>query len=472
VDGDTVIIKGLAANLLSFKGYRVGVLKSSSPASVTPWLDMNSDELKAADWEFLPLPDSYYCNCDTDPTLSVIQVSGSDGALARWPIANMSNDGYQVGLFVFGLAEGIASATTVIDAAVVGDVTVATPAGLRNLTASPASFRTQTALQVAAYGTSSVTFRITDLAGAYDASLPGVAVPDTPLFRADYAPPPGTFAGPTALVVTARDDAGVLDPVTGSAFYVDESLIGIGLSATITGDGLLVASGSAFVEGFDVLSGWELTAEPDGGGAPVSIASMSIPAKDEVIGKVDSALLNATGVTLRLSVKDTAGNEKVQAEWIRIPLMPVLKVAPTVLTPNGDGKGDEATIEVKLNQPIAGGTMSILPPGGGPAVKTEPLPSSGSAAYIWNGGTSSDGDYTVRVVATPASGGADEIRTAEIMLRRTAVEASDIISASTSPIPRPYFDLPVRGSGLFDIPFDFTWSLKKAGTGEDGDVIE
>ncbi len=461
VDGNAVSIRGTAANLMSWQGYRVGVRAASGGSSTSPWVGLSASDLSATGWTFLRTPEATRRTLDGDVTQGELQVT--DGVLATWPIASFANGPYDLGLFVLGFAGDTTSATTVLDAALVSGIAIDSPPGLRRLFASPNPFRDATTLEVSGFGSATtIDFVAVDLnSPSMTLTVTGFRVGDSPVFRGVLNL--GTSGSPRPFGLIATDPSSAVSPAFGTALYVpDNSLIVAAVGADLDADGIIAITGTAKVDQPDVLSDWVLEAIPAGGVSRL-LGRSSLRAENELLTSIDAAALGgAASVTFRLTVHDVAGNTQFDEATIAIPFIPVLTVFPAVLSPNGDGISDTLFIATSFSRAATSASLGIFPKAGGSAVKTFSVSATTTLqSFTWQGtgSTSDDGEYLVRLVADSV------VREAPLLLAQAASATTILISTSTmSAVPRAWFDLYASGDGRYDIPFSFTWTAKKAGT--------
>src|SRR5262249_468532 len=103
-----------------------------------------------------------------------------------------------------------------------------------------------------------------------------------------------------------------------------------------------------------------------------------------------------------------------------VPLVVGLVAMPATLTPAPDGSGATTTVSFTLS---AGAqvTASVTGPSGGAPLMTLVAPRlpAGGHVFEWSLGALPNGRYKVAISATPTSGGAAVVQTADVTVDRT-----------------------------------------------------
>lgn len=157
--------------------------------------------------------------------------------------------------------------------------------------------------------------------------------------------------------------------------------------------------------------------------------------------------------TLRLTARDTAGNQSVRTAAVNLDqrktLIKDLRSIPGIFSPNKDGKVDTTVIKYELSD-ACGVQIEMLDSSA--AVRktyTTTTESAGTFTYVWNGennsgATAPDGNYTIRLTATLASN--PSVKQVENV--SVALDTTSPLAEFQQPLNNSYFktDVPVLGT--------------------------
>ncbi len=446
VDGQAIAIVGTASNPAGFSGYRIAI----RPLSVTYF----------APSDYLPLPTTPLQYFGADPTTAVIQVTGD--RLADLPVGSLKDGMYEVGVFLVDATGGVIDQDT-------ARFQIANPAGFYNFTASPTPFGATTQLSVARSDSTAIHIDVTaTCSGVPITPVVLTAVKDSDpsaVWRATFDPAALGLPGDCTYHAQAFSTAPVLASTTcqvDAAYVVSNGFLTAQISAPSGGS---IVSGQVEIDGTatagipEALNGYTLSYWTNTNPTPVVLVTARRSVVASALGALDVSVLDASTVTVTLSVTGQSGQVNAQSVTWTIPYSARLAVSPVQILPGDPLKGVSAMTygvsraSTNVLMEIVDGCNAVIS-----TLASSPTFAAGSAAAAWDGTDTGGavvpaGAYTARLTAISG------LSTTQLLVSLTVLGAagstvtSSFDSAELDGTPTPYFEMPVTGAGAYDAPY-------------------
>ncbi|MBP7793038.1 MAG: T9SS type A sorting domain-containing protein [Candidatus Goldbacteria bacterium] len=457
VDGDMVVVAGLATGGEAYRGYMVGYRSSDFVVS-----DPVGNPYEG--YNYVELPKEYTGGA---VTTTVYNMQINRDKLCEWDISALENGRYDLTLFILGeveekLPDGVVqNVVKVVDTATIKEISVTNPPGIHNVNAEPNPFSTGTTItaNVNVYG-NEVQFIIKDMNNNSIMTL----TPENPsgIKYIAYLDGAGLQDGYYKVSAVAGEFSEVvlIRKITGNS-HISANITNPQNNKTLISD--FSIKGNAYVNdssGQTIpvrLDHYEIYMRIDNGEWKL-IRKSGFEVRDGIFVDMKIMEIKGENLSLKLIILDTAGNSRETAVTnIVVGFVSSFSINPDVFI-----KGTNDKIELNYSMNKDAENVGIIIDSNYRTFNNLPK-TAGDHTCLFDGKDSNGnelnvGNYLAHIIFN--FGGSQTGISKDFYVRNPS-SATDVYGVTVSAYgkPKPYFDFTASGYGEYDKPLPVTYTV-------------